>query len=73
MSNVHIYTAPSLPTLHRPLTPGDLAVPSLPPADESSEQAAALSGIKASDKLAKEADVDPAVMAEVERQEWHGN
>jgi hypothetical protein len=38
-------------------------------AEESAEQAAALVGIKASDRLAELAEMDPAELAEVERQE----
>ena len=60
------------PALHRPPTPGELAVPVAAMAEESAEQAEALAGIKASDRLAELAEMDPAELAEVERQEWHG-
>ena len=59
------------PNLHRPLTPGDFAIPPPVVAEESAEQAAALVGIKASDRLAELAEMDPKALAEVERQEWH--
>ena len=51
----------------------NLAVPPPQVAKEPDWQAAALDGIKASDELAKDAGMDPAVRIKTERQEWHGN
>ena len=65
------WKAPSSPNLHRPLTPGDFAVPSGTLADEPADQAAALAGIKDRDKLAEAAGIDPKVLAETEEKEWH--
>ena len=50
-------------------TPYDLAVPRPQEAEEPDWQASALAGIKASDRMAAEAGMDPAALAETERQE----
>ena len=60
------------PPCRLPLAPNDLAVPAPAVADEPAAQAAELSAIKAFDRLAKEAGMDQAVLAETERQEWRG-
>ena len=66
------YKAPAPPSdPHRDLTPGEYAVPTGAPADEPDADAAALAGIKADDRLAKAAGVDPAVLKAAEHQEWH--
>lgn len=58
------------PSPHRPLSPGDLAVPSPVVAEEPGELGAALVGIEANDNLARKAGVNPAIMLAVEEQEW---
>ena len=69
---MNVHATPPPPALHRPLTPGDYATPPPVVADESAEQAAALAGIKSSDRLAELAGMDPKALDETERQEWHG-
>ena len=64
----NITKAPDGP--HRGLTPRDCSTPPVAVADEPGWQAEALTGMKASDKLARKAGVDPKVLAETERQEW---
>ena len=71
-----IHGPTSEPELHRPESLADIGKPRPVVADATGEQAAALTGMKANDKLAEAAGVDPAVLAMVDYQEWkrkHGS
>ena len=65
-----IHATPPPPALHRPSTPGDFATPPPVVAEESAEQAEALSEMEASDRLAELAGMDPEALKRIKQQEW---
>ena len=62
--------SPPLPISRRPSAMEELPVTV---ADEPGWQAETLDEIKAGDDLARKAGVDLKVLAETEKEEWHGN